>query len=139
VQLIRGPKDTVVKLEVLPADAVEGATKTVKIARARVKLEDQAAQKAVFELATDEKRYKIGVINLPTFYIDFEAYNNRDPNYKSSTRDVERLLGELQKENVDGVILDLRNNGGGSLREATQLTDLFIDQGPVVQIRSPDG
>lgn len=139
VQLIRGPKDTVVKLEVLPADAVEGATKVVKIARARVKLEDQAAQKAVFELATEEKRYKIGVINLPTFYIDFEAYNNRDPNYKSSTRDVERLLGELQKENVDGVILDLRNNGGGSLREATQLTDLFIDQGPVVQIRSPDG
>jgi len=140
VNLIRGPKNTVVKLEVIPSDSkVNGVSKVIRINRGKVKLEDQAAQKAVLELAEGDTVYKIGVINLPAFYIDFEAYNNRDPNFKSSTRDVARLLDELRRENVDGVILDLRNNGGGSLHEATMLTDLFIDQGPVVQIRSPDG
>lgn len=140
VNLIRGPKNTVVKLEVVASDtAANGDSRVININRGKVKLEDQAAQKAVLELSDGDNLYKIGVIDLPAFYIDFEAYNNRDANYKSSTRDVARLLNELKAENVDGVILDLRNNGGGSLHEATMLTDLFIDQGPVVQIRSPDG
>ena len=141
VNLIRGPKNTLVKLEVVPSDSADnGQSKTIRINRGKVKLEDQAAQKAILELPDGSNNlYKIGIINLPAFYIDFEAYNNRDQNYKSSRRDVERLLEELSQANVDGVILDLRNNGGGSLTEATRLTDLFIDQGPVVQIRSPDG
>ncbi|WP_232522279.1 carboxy terminal-processing peptidase [Marinimicrobium alkaliphilum] len=136
VQKIRGPKDTLVRLEVLPANASPGSpTRTFSIKRETVKLEDQAAKSAVFELGSGEDVYRLGVINIPTFYMDFEAYRNRDPNYKSTTRDVYRLLGELDEKGVDGVIIDLRNNGGGSLQEATTLTDLFIDQGPVVQIR----
>ena len=139
VQKIRGPKKTTVRLEVLPADApVGGTTKIVNIVRDKVKLEDQAAQKAILEVSDGDKLYKLGVIDLPAFYMDFDAYHRRDPNFKSSTRDVDRLLRELMAENVDGVILDLRNNGGGSLNEASFLTDLFIDQGPVVQIRTPD-
>ncbi len=136
VKLIRGPKNTVVRLEVVSADAgADAPGKTIKISRGKVKLEEQAAKKAVFELGNDDEVYKIGVIDVPAFYIDFEAYRNRDPNFKSTTRDVLKLLKELQEENVDGIIIDLRNNGGGSLQEATTLTDLFIDQGPVVQIR----
>lgn len=140
VELIRGKKNTIVKLEVLSKDAAGNeVAKIVRIVREEVKLADRAAQKAVFEVTDGETLYKIGVIDLPAFYIDFDAYNRRDPNYTSSTRDVERLLEELEEQEVDGVILDLRNNGGGSLTEATDLTDLFIDQGPVVQIRSPGG
>ncbi len=140
VELIRGKKNTVVKLEVQRTDTTGNeVSRIIRIVRDEVKLADRAAQKAVFEVADGEELYKIGVINLPAFYIDFDAYNRRDPNYTSSTRDVKRLLKELEDENVDGVILDLRNNGGGSLTEATNLTDLFIDQGPVVQIRSPGG
>ena len=140
VQLIRGPKDTIVKLEILPAgEVVGGDTTIVKINRGKVRLEDQEAQKAILELPGEDKVYRLGVIQLPDFYIDFEAYGRRDPNFKSSTRDVERLLDELQADNVDGIILDLRNNGGGSLHEATMLTDLFIDRGVVVQIKTPEG
>ncbi|WP_045859643.1 carboxy terminal-processing peptidase [Teredinibacter purpureus] len=140
VNLIRGPKNTMVKLEVVPSDSpANTVSKVIRINRGKVKLEDQAAQKAIMELSDGKSIFKVGVIHLPAFYIDFEAYNNRDPNFKSSTQDVFVLLEELRAENVDGVILDLRNNGGGSLHEATRLTDLFIDQGPVVQIRSPDG
>ncbi|WP_370978625.1 carboxy terminal-processing peptidase [Agaribacterium sp. ZY112] len=141
VQLIRGPKNTVVKLEVLPAGALSGGeTSVIKINRDKVKLEDQAAQKAILELPDDDGRiYKLGVIQLPDFYIDFDAVMRRDPNYKSSTKDVARLIQELEKEKIDGLILDLRNNGGGSLTEATSLTDLFIDRGVVVQIKSSDG
>ncbi|WGL17138.1 carboxy terminal-processing peptidase [Microbulbifer bruguierae] len=134
VDLIRGSAGTFVRLETIPTGG-DGTHRTITIQRSKVKLEDQAAKKAVFEFSDGEQSYKVGVINLPTFYIDFEAYRRRDPNYKSTTRDVARLLDELQKEGVDGVVLDLRNNGGGSLQEATMLTDLFIDQGPVVQIR----
>ena len=134
VDLIRGSAGTFVRLETIPTGG-DGTHRTITIKRSKVKLEDQAAKKAIFEFSDGEQNYKVGVINLPTFYIDFEAYRRRDPNYKSTTRDVARLLDELQKEGVDGVILDLRNNGGGSLQEATMLTDLFIDQGPVVQIR----
>lgn len=137
VDLIRGKKDSVVRLEILPAKAAAGSsTHIINIKRDKVKLEEQAAQKAVFELSdVNDQSYKLGVIDIPTFYMDFDAYRKRDPNYKSTTRDVFRLLGELAADNVDGIIIDLRNNGGGSLHEATTLTDLFIDQGPVVQIR----
>lgn len=136
VDLIRGKKGTTVRLEALPGKAAAGSeTHIVSITRDTVKLEEQSAQKAVFELQEDEKTYHLGVIDIPTFYMDFEAYRKRDPNYRSTTRDVFKLLGELTASNVDGIIIDLRNNGGGSLQEATTLTDLFIDQGPVVQIR----
>nr|WP_010130435.1 carboxy terminal-processing peptidase [Microbulbifer agarilyticus] len=134
VDLIRGSAGTYVRLETIPTGG-DGTHRTITIKRSKVKLEDQAAKKATFEFSDGDQNFKVGVINLPTFYIDFEAYRRRDPNYKSTTRDVARLLDELQKEGVDGIILDLRNNGGGSLQEATMLTDLFIDQGPVVQIR----
>lgn len=140
VQRIRGPKNTVVKLEVLPASEVAGGdTQVVKINRGKVKLEDQAAQKAVLELGSGDKTYKLGVVQLPDFYVDFEALSRRDPNFKSSTKDVRKYVEELKAEGIDGLILDLRNNGGGSLQEATQLTDLFIDRGVVVQIKTPDG
>ncbi len=136
VDLIRGPKNTVVRLEVKKDGDTE--TKIIRINRGRVKLEDQAAQKEVLKLSDGNRDYKLGIINLPTFYVDFDALRTRQLNYKSSSKDVERLVRELMKEGVDGIILDLRNNGGGSLQEAVNLTDLFIDQGPVVQIRSPD-
>jgi carboxyl-terminal processing protease len=135
VNLIRGPRNTVVRLEVLPPDNVP---KTVEITRNTVKLEDQAARKATFQLGDGDSLYKIGVIDIPNFYQDFQAYRNGDPNYRSTTRDVRRLLDELEQENIDGLILDLRDNGGGSLQEATMLTDLFLDPGPVVQIRQSD-
>jgi carboxyl-terminal processing protease len=139
VQLIRGPKDSVVRLQISPAaDTPQKGTKYIRIKRDKVKLEDQAAQKAVFTVDRDGSPYKVGVINIPAFYLDFEAYRNRDPNFKSTTRDVLKLLIELEKEEVDGVVIDLRNNGGGSLQEATTLTDLFIDKGPVVQIGRGD-
>lgn len=134
VDLVRGKKDTIVRLEILPANETTGS-KIISIKRDTVKLEDQAAQKHAFDVSNGEQVYKVGVINIPTFYMDFEAYRKRDPNYKSTTRDVYNLLGELSKENVDGIIIDLRANGGGSLQEAAALTDLFVDPGPVVQIR----
>lgn len=135
VKLIRGRKGTKVKLEVIPADPTAATNKLITITREKVKLEDQAAKKAIFEIKENDKNFKIGVIDLPTFYMDFPAYQKGDPNYRSTTRDVRRLLMELDKEKVDGVIIDLRDNGGGSLPEAAMLTDLFVDPGPVVQIR----
>ncbi len=136
VKLIRGPQKTVVRLRVVPAEAADGSvTNEIRISRAKVKLEEQAAKKGIIELTDGEEVFKLGVINVPAFYIDFEAYRRRDPNFKSTTGDVLKLLRELDQENIDGLIIDLRNNGGGSLQEATTLTDLFIDQGPVVQIR----
>lgn len=136
VDMIRGKKDTIVRLEIL---ATEATPKVVPIRRGTVKLEDQAAQKAVIEVSDGERKRKVGVIEIPAFYHDFEAYRRGDKNFRSTTRDVANLLHELQDEGVEGIILDLRNNGGGSLQEATMLTDLFIDQGPVVQIREADG
>lgn len=138
VKLIRGPKGTLVRLEVIPADPTATANKQITIKRETVKLEDQAAKKAVFEIKDADKVFKIGVIDIPTFYMNFDAYQKGDPNYKSTTRDVYNLLNELNKEKVDGVIIDLRDNGGGSLPEAAMLTDLFVDPGPVVQIRQSD-
>ena len=136
VDLIRGPKDTYVRLDVLPADAgADGPHKTVTIARGKVKLEEQAAKKAVVEVGIGETAHRIGVIDLPTFYQDFEGRRRDEPDYRSATRDVSRLIAELKAENVDGIVIDLRDNGGGSLAEAVELTGLFIDTGPVVQVK----
>ncbi|KAI1695040.1 peptidase family s41 domain-containing protein [Ditylenchus destructor] len=113
--------------------------KIVSITREAVKLEDQAVQKKVLNLKQDGKDYKLGVIEIPAFYLDFKAFRAGDPDYKSTTRDVKKILTELQKEKVDGVVIDLRNNGGGSLDEAIELTGLFIDKGPTVLVRNADG
>lgn len=140
VELIRGPKDSTVVLEVLPADSgVEGPAQTIDLIRDEVKLEEQAASSEIIEVGEGDRSLRIGVIDLPVFYIDFagRAENRRD--YRSSTRDVRRLINELKQENVDGLIVDLRNNGGGSLLEATTMTGLFIDKGPVVQVRDSNG
>ncbi|MET4161075.1 carboxyl-terminal processing protease [Marinobacterium sp. MBR-111] len=140
VSKIRGPKGTLVRLEVIPADAVDRqARKVIRIERNKVKLEEQAARKRVLELNRDGKEFKLGVIEIPTFYIDFEALQKGDPDYKSTTRDVEKLIHELREEKIDGLIVDLRNNGGGSLREANELVGLFIQRGPTVQIRDASG
>ncbi|MFY0731869.1 carboxy terminal-processing peptidase [Pseudomonas sp. NFX15] len=141
VKLIRGPKGTVVRLEVIPASNApnDQTTKIVPITREAVKLEDQAVKKSVLNLKQDGKDYKLGIIEIPAFYLDFKAFRAGDPDYKSTTRDVKKLLTELQKEKVDGVVIDLRNNGGGSLQEATELTSLFIDKGPTVLVRNADG
>ncbi len=139
VDLIRGPKDTVVRLEVLAAESgVGGQTNIVEITRDKVKLEEQAAHKSVIETGGENPR-RIGVIELPAFYLDFAARAQGDSDYRSSTRDVRKLLSELEAEKVDGILIDLRNNGGGSLTEATELTGLFIDKGPVVQVRDGRG
>ncbi|CAM3742285.1 carboxy terminal-processing peptidase [Ectopseudomonas alcaliphila] len=141
VKLIRGPKGSTVRLEVIPASnpPSDQTSKVVTITREAVKLEEQAAKKKVLELKHEGRDYKLGVIELPAFYLDFKAFRAGDPNYKSTTRDVKRLLDELQAEKVDGVVIDLRNNGGGSLQEATELTSLFIEQGPTVLVRNADG
>lgn len=136
VDQIRGEKGTVVRLNVIPVDAVgESGAKVVSITRDTVKLEDQSAKKEVIELSYNGADYKIGIIDLPTFYFDFEAASRGDADYKSSTRDVHALLDELKEEGVDAVVVDLRNNGGGSLSEANQLVGLFIETGATVQIR----
>ncbi|MBA1205281.1 carboxy terminal-processing peptidase [Pseudomonas capeferrum] len=141
VKLIRGPKGSVVRLEVIPASNApnDQTSKIVSITREAVKLEEQAAKKSVLKLKQDGRDYKLGIIEIPAFYLDFKAYRAGDPEYKSTTRDVKKLLTELQKEKVDGVVIDLRNNGGGSLQEATELTSLFIDKGPTVLVRNSDG
>lgn len=137
VELIRGPKGSVVRLEVIPATAkTDDQRKLISIVRNEVKLEEQSAKKEVLEIWHDDRTVKIGVISIPTFYIDFEAMRRGDPNYKSSTRDVYNLLTDLMEQGVDGVVIDLRDNGGGSLQEAHALTGLFIDAGPIVQIRN---
>ena len=132
VDLIRGEKGSVVRLEIISGSS---SNKIISIVRDTVKLEEKSAQSEIINIQNQGRNFKIGVIEIPTFYMDFEAYRKRDPNYKSTSRDVRKLLKELKEQAVDGVILDLRNNGGGSLFEATALTDLFIDYGPVVQIR----
>ena len=141
VKLIRGPKGSPVRLEVIPASNPPGdlTSRIVHLTREAVKLEDQAAKSSIININEQGHDYHIGVIEVPGFYIDFKAYRQGDPEYRSTTRDVRRLLGELSKQNVDGIVLDLRNNGGGSLQEATELTGLFIDQGPTVQVRDSQG
>ncbi|MDS4032362.1 MAG: carboxy terminal-processing peptidase [Candidatus Contendobacter sp.] len=140
VERIRGQRGTVVRLKVLPGKAgATAAEKTIRLVRDTIKLEKQAAKSDIKTLrGPDGRELRIGVITIPAFYSDFEAARRRDPNYRSTTRDVRRLLGELNGR-VDGLVLDLRENGGGSLQEAVDLTGLFIGEGPVVQVRDASG
>jgi carboxyl-terminal processing protease len=136
VDLIRGAKGTKVRLDVLPADVgIDGPHNLVTILRDKVKLEEQAASKSII----DVQGKRIGIVTLPGFYLDFEAARRGDPDARSATSDVAKLLLELKAQNVDGVVMDLRENGGGSLVEAIELTGLFIDKGPVVQVRESGG
>lgn len=140
VDLIRGPKGSKVRLDVVPAKALsDSERKEIVIVRDEVKLEDQSVKKAMIEMKDENGiSRKIGVLDIPAFYIDFEALKKRDPNYKSTTRDTAKLLSELINDGAEGIIIDLRNNGGGSLREANELTGLFIEKGPSVQIQLAD-
>lgn len=140
VQQIRGAKDSVVRLDILPADAsTDGKHVTVSLVRKKISMEEQAAKKSIIEVKEGNIKRRVGVISLPTFYQDFEAKRKGDKNFKSATRDVARILAELKKEKVDNVLIDLRNNGGGSLTEAVELTGLFIDKGPVVMQQNAEG
>ena len=133
VDLIRGPKDSVVRLNILPkSQGVDGRTREVLLVRDEIKLEDKAAKSEIIE-ATDGVR--LGVIEVPAFYRDFGAQAAGEEDFRSTTRDVRVLLDDLQSQKVDGIIIDLRRNGGGSLSEATELTGLFIEKGPVVQVK----
>jgi carboxyl-terminal processing protease len=139
-KLIRGKKGTVVRLEMLPTDAgVDGKHVVITLVRDKINLEDAAASKKVIEIKDGDVTRKIGVIDLPSFYSDFGARSEGDKDFKSTTRDVAKLLGELKAEGVQGIVVDLRNNGGGSLAEANAMTGLFIDKGPVVQVRDSKG
>src|SRR5690606_10470214 len=137
VAKIKGPKGTVVRLKIIPAgQELTAQPKIVSLKREKIVIEEESAQKEIKQVkGEDGKTYKIGLIKLPKFYIDFDAYRRRDPDYKSTTRDVRLILDTLRQEKVDAVVLDLRSNGGGSLQEAIELTGLFIDKGPVVQVR----
>ncbi len=140
VQLIRGAKGTDVKLQILPGDEGQAAKiKEIKITRDKIKLEEQAAKSEVIKIEEDNQEYKIGIVDVPTFYIDFAAYQRGEKDYRSTTRDVDKLLTDLKSEKIDALILDLRGNGGGSLTEATQLMGLFIDEGPIVQVQDSSG
>ncbi|RME33692.1 MAG: tail-specific protease [Gammaproteobacteria bacterium] len=140
VDLIRGPKGKPVVLEVLPKGAgAEGPARTIRLVRDRIRLEEQAAKSEIIEVGEGPGHHRIGVIDIPAFYLDFEAKARGDKDYRSTTRDVRRLLAELEKEGVDGVVIDLRADGGGSLSEAVAMTGLFISHGPVVQIRDYTG
>ena len=140
VNKIRGPKGTLVRLEIIPADAGdEHQTKVIRIVRDKVKLEEQAAKKEVLEVKRGFETYKIGIIDIPTFYADFKGMQSGNLDYKSTTKDVRKLIKELREEDVKGIIIDLRDNGGGSLQEANTLTGLFIGLGPTVQVRDADG
>lgn len=137
VKLIKGPKGTQVRLQILPAETgVNGPSVSISLIRDKIKLEDQTAKKKVYETIQHGRSLKLGVITLPKFYMDFAAYQKGDPNYNSTTRDVKNLVTELQAEGAQGIVIDLRNNGGGSLTEAINLTGLFIKNGPVVQVRN---
>jgi carboxyl-terminal processing protease len=140
VQLIRGKAGTTVRLQVLAAGAAPGsATKTLKFVRNKVTLENQAAHKEVKNITRYGKTFKVGVITVPGFYQDIAAQTAGDENARSTTRDVRKLIRELKAENIDGLVMDLRDDGGGYLPEATALTGLFIDKGPVVQLKDTTG
>jgi len=140
VDLIRGKKGTQVILEVLPAaTGLDGKPERVTLVRDKINVAQQAAQKSIIQTKSGGITHRIGVIALPVFYLDFDARNRGDADYRSATKDVVRLLEELKKENVESVLIDLRNNGGGALTEAVELTGLFIGKGPVVQQRNSAG
>lgn len=135
VKLIRGPKNSFVRLKIIPAKKSDSTT-TISIQRDKVKLEEQSAQKKIVTITQNNRTFKIGIIEIPNFYIDFAAYNRGDRDYKSTTKDVQKILFELKDEKVEGVIVDLRDNGGGSLKESNDLTGLFLKSGPTVQIKT---
>ncbi|MCP1326747.1 S41 family peptidase, partial [Halomonas sp. 707D4] len=140
VDLIRGPKGSTVRLDVVPAQAVDMTrSHVVEITRDTVSLEDQAAHGEVIEVERDGEPHKIGVIDVPTFYVDFDAWQAGEEEYRSTTRDVAREIEALKEQEVEGIVLDLRNNGGGALQEANSLIGLFIDRGPTVQVRDAQG
>lgn len=140
VQLIRGPKGTKVRLQIIGAGkTLNSIPKEIVLIRDKIILEDQSAQSSVIDITNDGKPFKMGVITIPKFYSDFEGERNGDKNYSSTSRDVKNLLVDLGKKNIDGLIIDLRNDGGGSLEEAIKVTGLFIKDGPVVQVRNANG
>lgn len=141
VQRIRGPGGTKVRLQVLPAGAAPGSPeKTIELTRDKIKLEEQAAKKELLEIPFDGTSYRIGVITVPSFYQDFAARSRGEEDYTSTSRDVSRLIEEFRAEGgIDGLVMDLRANGGGHLSEATELSGLFIERGPVVQLRETRG
>ncbi len=140
VQLIRGPADTIVRLQIMPAGALPGTPeKIISLTRNQVKLEEQAAKSETITVPREGRDWSIGVIKVPSFYRDYRALSNGDKDYTSTTKDVRRLIAELEDQGIDGLIIDLRNNGGGHLTEATALSGLFIDNGPVVQLRNSSG
>ncbi len=140
VALIRGAENSTVRLDVLPAEAgPDGAHKLISLVRKTIRMDKQAAKKSIIEVKDAGLTRRIGVITLPGFYLDFSARQKGIKDFKSATRDVALLLAEFKKEKVDSVLIDLRNNGGGSLDEAIELTGLFIDKGPVVQQRDSQG
>ncbi|GGC09791.1 carboxy terminal-processing peptidase [Dyadobacter sediminis] len=140
VKLIKGPKSTVVRLQVISADAIPGSTpKEYRLVREKIKLEEQRAKSEIVSVTNANKVYKIGVIDVPLFYRDFEGAQHKEKEFSSTTRDVQKLITELQASNVEGIVIDLRNNGGGSLTEAVSLTGLFINRGPVVQVKEGPG
>ncbi len=141
VQKIRGPGGTRVHLQILPAGAAPGSPeKTIELVRDRIKLEEQAAKKSLIEIPFDGRNYRIGVIDVPSFYQDFAARSRGDDDYTSTSRDVTRLIEEFKTDGgIDGLVMDLRANGGGHLSEATELSGLFIERGPIVQLRETRG
>ena len=140
VDLIRGPAESVVRLEIIPANAPPGSPKKIiDLTRDQVKLEEQAAKSELIKIQRDGREWSIGVIDVPSFYRDYRALSNGDKNYTSTTKDVKRLIAELEEQGIDGLVMDLRGNGGGHLTEATALSGLFIDNGPVVQLRNSNG
>jgi len=140
VDLIRGPKGSIVRLQIRPDPKTGNSeSRILALTRDEIKLEEQAAQSTLLAVRDTEQVRRIGVIDIPTFYVDFDARSRGDADYRSTTRDVGRLITELENEGIDGLIIDLRGNGGGALAEATALTGLFIDSGPVVQVRDARG
>ncbi|MCU7814777.1 MAG: carboxy terminal-processing peptidase [Candidatus Thiodiazotropha sp. (ex Rostrolucina anterorostrata)] len=140
VEQIRGPKGSVVRLGIfLKGDETGANRKTITLVRNKIKLEEQAAKNYIIDKLDGMKNYRIGVVEVPTFYRDFSAEARGDEDFRSTTRDVRDLLVDLKKQDVNGIVIDLRENGGGSLSEATELTGLFIDSGPVVQIKDAFG
>lgn len=140
VQRIRGKKGTKVRLQIIPGGNVaSGETRFITLTRDKVKLEEQAAKSDTVKIEDGEKEFTIGVIEIPTFYFDFEAQARNEKNIKNTTDDVKNLIAKLQQQQIDGLVIDLRGNGGGFLQEAIRLTGLFIDQGPVVQVRQGNG
>ncbi|WP_110677365.1 carboxy terminal-processing peptidase [Salinicola sp. RZ23] len=140
VELIRGPKGSTVRLDIIPAKAVDVTrTQQVQITRDTVKLEDQAAHSKVEEVQRDGETHKIGIITVPAFYVDFDAWQAGETDYRSTTRDVAKEIAKLKAQNVEGIVLDLRNDGGGALQEANSMIGLFIDRGPTVQVRDARG